>query len=144
MMTIGLILRDHDTKQWPLPKQAKPGDTGLDLYVSDSVTIPPREWRGIPSRVRVAPPSGIWFLIIGRSSTLHRRGLMTVPSVIDSGFRGPLFAMVYNITDNPVSIAPGERLAQLIPMPLIKFQFEETIELPESVRGKDGFGSTGQ
>ena len=139
----GLIPRDQDTRRWPLPEQVKRGDIGLDLYVSDQVVVPPFEWRGIPSRVRVAAPAGIWFMIIGRSSALHRRGLMVIPSVIDSGFRGQLFAMSFNITDNPVCVEPGERLAQLIPMYHIPFRFEETDVLPGSERGESGFGSTG-
>lgn len=137
------ILRDPDTRIWPLPAQTKPGDIGLDLYVSDEVIIPSREFRGIPSRVKVAPPPGMWFMITGRSSSLHKRGLMVQTSVIDAGFRGSLFALAYNITSSEVVVKPGERIAQLLPMPLAEVKFEEADELPESERAEAGFGSTG-
>ena len=138
-----LINRDHDVRDLPLPEQAKPGDIGLDLYVSDDIAIPPKEWRGVASRVRVAPPPGLWFVIAGRSSTLSGRGLIILWSVIDNGYRGPLFALCYNVTDNEVLIKRGERVAQLLPLPLTELRFTETDTLPQSHRGAAGFGSTG-
>lgn len=138
-----LVSRDSDLGDLPLPQQAHAGDAGLDLYTSDDTEIPPRGWRGIPTRTRIAPPLGVWFLIFGRSSTLHKRGLLVVPSVIDSGFRGDLFALCFNITDIAVTVRRGERVAQLLPMASIPMTSTLADVLPESARGADGFGSTG-
>jgi len=138
-----LISRDRDLSDLPLPIQAKPLDVGLDLYTSNDLEIPSHDWRGIPSRVRVMPPRGLFFMIMGRSSSLHRRGLIVVPSVIDPGFRGDLFAMAYNFTDNKVNIERGDRIAQLVPLPAAQVSFQEVDILPPSVRGATGFGSTG-
>ena len=140
----GHVLRDSDVLDLPLPAQKNPGDIGLDLYVSDDTSIPPGEFRGVPSRIKVAPPDDYWFMIMGRSSALHGRGLMVIPSVIDSGFRGKLFAMAYNISEVTVEIKRGERIAQLIPMHNIPFAFFDAVTLPDSKRGAGGFGSTGR
>lgn len=140
----GLVERPAEVADLPLPAQRIDGDIGLDLYTAEDVTVPAHEWRGIPTKIRVAPPQGIWFMIMGRSSALHARGLLVVPSVIDEGFRGDLFAMAFNITDSDAHVARGERIAQLIPMHNIPFEFTEATRLPQSARAAQGFGSTGR
>lgn len=140
---IAHINRDADVRDLPLPRQAKHGDIGLDLFVSDDTLIPAGKWSSVPSRVRLAPPPDLWFLICGRSSTLHKRGIIVPQSVIDSGFRGDIFSLCYNITSSDVMVKRGERVAQLIPLPLTVLRFIETDTLPDSERGAHGFGSTG-
>jgi deoxyuridine 5'-triphosphate nucleotidohydrolase len=141
---VAFIDRDKDVRDLPLPRQAKPGDIGLDLYVSDDTLIPAGGWCSVPSRVRLAPPDDVWFLICGRSSTLHKRGILVPQSVIDSGYRGDIFSLCYNITKNDVLVKRGERVAQLVPLPLTMMHFVETDNLPTSHRGSSGFGSTGE
>jgi dUTP pyrophosphatase len=140
---LGLVELEPPARGFPLPAQSKPGDIGLDLYVSKDFVIPAHEFRGVPASIKVQPPDDIWFMILGRSSSLHRRGLLVVPSVIDTGFRGTLFAMAYNIMNTPCDVKRGERIAQLIPMQNIPFVFSEVEAVSESVRGHSGFGSTG-
>lgn len=139
-----LIARDPEyTKDLPLPSQAKPGDIGCDLVVSRGIVIQPRQWSPVPSDVSILAPLGFWYLIMGRSSSLVKRNLFVMPSVIDGGFTGRLYAMALNLTDEPTTIARGERIAQILPLPLTRVYFEEVPQLPSTDRGHTGFGSTG-
>lgn len=128
------------------PTGGKPGDAGFDLYVSSSSTIwvGPGEFSNIPSEIAVQLPPGMWCLIVGRSST-WTRGLMVTPAVIDAGYRGALYACVHNLSDRDVAVEGGDRIAQLIPMPLLAdtIQWAES-PLDDSDRGLSGFGSTGR
>jgi dUTP pyrophosphatase len=133
-----------------IPSRAHEGDAGYDLYASESVEVPLGEFRDIPTDVRVALPSGVWARITGRSSTLRRRGLLAVEGVIDTGYRGKLFAAVYNLTEKTV-VEKGERVAQLIPQVNLgslevaqAHTIREFQEIPAvDNRGSNGFGSTG-
>lgn len=138
------LRRDERADGLPFMRQQKEGDVGLDLYISQAITIPPREWRGVMHDVHAAPPAGVWFLIHGRSSALHKHGLIVQSSVIDTGYRGDLRAFCYNTTDNLVSLERGERVAQLLPLPRMAIRMVEVGELPSSERGDTGFGSTGR
>jgi dUTP pyrophosphatase len=125
------------------------GDVGFDLPVSRDVTIQPGEWSDVPSGVKIALPPGYWALIIGRSSTFTKRGLIVNPGcgVIDNGWRGELFCMAYNITRGVVHVKRGERLAQFLPQcisPIMpQVQIVEPHYFPAGTRGEKGFGSTG-
>lgn len=146
-MPLGQLLQvqfapDPHTERLPLPRQAKDGDIGLDLSVSERCIILPGQWTAVPAGISIAPPADIAFLIHGRSSSL-KRGLQVMPSIIDSGYRGPIFAMTLNIGSSAVHVARGERIAQLIPLKISKLEAVEVTKLPESERGATGFGSTG-
>lgn len=138
-----MVARLSDGAELPLPEQVHDGDIGMDLYVSEDTTVETAGWCNVPSGLRVAPPPHLWLLILGRSSAIQRRGLVVIPGVIDSGFRGPLYAVCHNISGAPVEIRRGERLAQLIPLPLTRLHSIEVADLPASERGQRGFGSTG-
>lgn len=137
------FMRDHADAR--LPTRAHADDAGLDLYVLGDHEILPGSFKDIPSGIRCELPEWSWGLITGRSSTLRKRGLMVAQGVIDAGYRGELFAGVWNLTDEPVQVKHGERLAQLIvlsnsTMGLIP---TEVHYLNPSLRGDKGFGSSG-
>lgn len=125
------------------PKRHYEGDGGWDLTVSRNVSVSPKSYAQIPTNIRIALPEGIGGLILGRSSTFHRLNLVTHPSVIDNGFRGVLFAMVYNPTDTLVYIRKGDRVVQLVPFRLINMDVVRVKILRDGERGEKGFGSTG-
>lgn len=128
-----------------LPTRGHRFDAGLDLYTSRDVVIPPHQFVDVPTDVAGALPDYHWGLLIGRSSTLRKHGLLVHAGVIDQGYRGELFAGAMNLTDEPVRINKGDRIAQLIPvpMPLSGVYPAQVAELPEGERGNAGFGSTG-
>lgn len=129
-----------------MPYQAHRGDAGYDLWVSRPTVIEPGMFVDIHCDVAMQLPPDVWGLIIGRSSTIRKRGLLVVPGIIDSGFRGELFAGVWNLGTEPVEVSNGERLAQFIPMPLLSdgLELQQRSELDDHDRGVNGFGSTGQ
>lgn len=145
MNKLKFIMLNTLTGQAQEPTRAYSDDAGLDLYVSEFSVIPPHGFVDIPSGIAVEIPTEYWGLLTGRSSTLRKRGLLVNQGVIDPGYRGELFAGVWNLTDFEVTIEQGERLAQLILMPNITPQFEleqvEKLDLHE--RGTSGFGSSG-
>lgn len=135
--------------QMPPLDRAYKGDAGMDLPVSEAVAIPPNSFADVPLAVRVAPPPGYWFRLVGRSSTLRKRGLLVNEGIIDQGWRGRLFAGVWNMTDEEVRLEPGDRIVQAIfervhVDEVEVVQVETTDELPWGERGERGFGSTGQ
>jgi len=133
-----------------LPSRSYPGDAGFDLYAAAAVEIEPGEFRDVPCGVRCALPPTVWGRITGRSSTLRRRGLMVAEGVIDSGYRGPLFAGVWNLGTDSARVEAGERIAQLLMHVNVArlhepvwFAPDEFDALPGDGRGDHGFGSTG-
>lgn len=133
-----------------LPTRSHSGDAGFDCYVSEDVTIQPGEFADVPIDLRVAMPESIWLRIVGRSSTLRNRRLLVVEGVIDPGFRGTLFNGVMNMSEQPVTIKAGERIAQAIPhtnlapdITLRQVSVDEFEAIPHDGRGDGGFGSSG-
>src|SRR3972149_12063571 len=126
----------------------KEGDCGLDLYVSQTTVIEPGTMRNVPTGVRVLLPGNEWGLMVGRSSTIRKRGLLIIPGIIDTGYRGLLYSAAWNLSPRTVTVKRGERIAQLIPLPnltpLLKLQPVGKEEMVESERGEKGFGSTGR
>ena len=127
------------------PVRQHEGDAGFDLICAESWTIAPGEFVDIDCGIRLELPDGVWAMITGRSSTLRRRNLLVNQAIIDNGYRGPMFCGVWNLGREMVEVEKGERLAQLIPLPLVAAQLVpvQVRELGLSDRGTDGFGSTG-
>lgn len=128
------------------PEKAYFDDAGYDLVTSQATVIPPHTFADVPSTViGIQPPTGTWGLIIGRSSTLRKRGLLVNSGVIDYGWRGPLFAGVFNLTNEPVIVNRGERLAQYILVPTVRSELipVRPDDLGYHPRGINGFGSSG-
>lgn len=129
------------------PTMAHEGDAGFDLaYHGDTpILVAPNETVNIPTGIKVQLPYGTWAMVTGRSSSF-KRGLLTPLSVIDNGYRGDLFAIVRNISNQPIEVLPDERIAQIIIMPLAPetLSWVKQQSLEESARGENGFGSTGK
>lgn len=128
-----------------IPRRGFSDDAGLDLVVSEDRVVNPGDFVDIPCGVRAELPAWSWGLITGRSSTLRNRGLMVSNGVIDAGYRGQLFAGVWNLTDEPVRVSRGERVAQLILIQNATALVEpvQVSHLTPGTRGSAGFGSTG-
>lgn len=120
------------------------GDTGYDLFVAETVHILPGSQAQVPHHIAIQPPPRIWGLLLGRSSAFTRRGLYIMPGVIDTGYRGEIFTSVYNLSQMHITLEPGDRISQLILMPLMVYDVEPVGKLAESTRGDGGYGSTGQ
>lgn len=135
------VQRIHDDAA--LPAYAHFTDAGADLTVVEEVTLYPDESADVPTGLQIELPIGLWGLIHGRSSTLRKLELYVNPGIIDNGYRGPLFVYVRNIGKKPVTVMPGDRLAQLILLPYVQPVIVEVDQLEASDRGSNGFGSTG-
>jgi dUTP pyrophosphatase len=130
----------------PLPAYAKPGDAGLDLRASESVTLEPGERRLVPTGLAVAIPEGHAGFVLPRSGLAMRKGVtvLNAPGLIDSGYRGELKVLLINHGAEAVSIDRGERIAQLVVQTVAHLRLVEEERLPDSSRGEGGFGSTGR
>ncbi len=126
-----------------LPTRAHPDDAGLDLYALESVMLPAGGGMVARTGVAVAVPAGHVGLVADRSS-MAKRGLKTAGGVIDAGYRGELGVVLWNISGQTQTIAAGERLAQLLIVPVATPVVEERSSLDETSRGANGFGSTGK
>jgi dUTP pyrophosphatase len=131
----------------PLPGRAHPGDAGLDLRSNVDVVVEPGERAMVPTGVAMAIPEGYAGLVLPRSGLAGRHGLTLAnsPGLIDSGYRGELACAMVNLDrDQPVKIARGDRIAQLVIVPVAAVEPAWVVELPPSARGEGGFGSTGR
>lgn len=129
-----------------VPAYAHPGDAGADLVSTESLRLEPGQRALIPTGVRIALPDGYAAFVVPRSGLAAKHGITIVnsPGTVDAGYRGEIKVSLLN-TD-PVEafdIAQGDRIAQLIVMPVTRARFIPVDDLPDSVRGSGGFGSTG-
>jgi dUTP pyrophosphatase len=128
------------------PVRAHDDDAGADLFACEAATLGPGERASIGTGIAVAIPAGHAGLVLPRSGLAARHGISVVnaPGLIDAGYRGELRVLLLN-TDRRVTfeVAPGDRIAQLVITPVEAPAFEESADLPESVRAEGGFGSTG-
>ena len=130
----------------PVPSYAHAGDAGADLHTTVDVSLAPGERALVPTGLSIALPDGFVALVHPRSGLAARHGLSIVntPGTVDAGYRGEIKVALLN-TDarETYEIAPGDRIAQLIVMPVPRARFLPVDELPGSARGDGGFGSTG-
>lgn len=129
-----------------LPEPATTHAAGFDLASAVDLDIPPRSVRLVGTGLVIAVPEGHFLGIFARSSTPLKRGLMVANGVgvIDADYCGPddeIKIQVLNITDAPVTVARGDRIAQGILLPCPRIEWEEVAEMSVPTRG--GFGSTG-
>lgn len=129
------------------PERKHAGDAGYDMYVAEEVTIPPLQYRDVPTDISIALQPGFCARIVGRSSTWRKRQLFVMEGIIDNGYRGEMFIGVFNFSNQPVTIEKHDRIAQLIVIPQVQMNIDNTnCELPTSIDGRNehGFGSTGK
>lgn len=130
----------------PLPGYAHPGDAGADLVTAEDVELGPGQRATVRTGVAIALPEGCAGFVHPRSGLAARCGLTLVnaPGTVDAGYRGEIRVTLLN-TDSttPVKLARGDRIAQLVVQRVERVVLREVDELPDSVRGTGGFGSTG-
>lgn len=135
-------------KEIPLPYYATAGAAALDLHacLDEPITIPPGGQAMVPTGIAAAIPTGYVGILAVRSSMGVRHGLTLTNGigVIDSDYRGPLGVALYNLSQTPYTIQSGDRIAQLMVVPVIREKIEVVEELPPTQRGEGGFGSTGR
>jgi len=129
-----------------LPQRAHPGDAGADLHSVEEVIIPPGERRDVGTGLALAIPEGYAGFVQPRSGLAFKHGIMVVnsPGLIDAGYRGEVRVSLYNSGREPFAVAVGERIAQLVIQRVEEPAFVAAEELPETVRGEGGFGSSGR
>lgn len=130
-----------------LPTRAHEGDAGLDLYACESAHIGPGERWSVGTGVAVEIPEGHAGLVLPRSGLAKKNGIALVnsPGLIDSGYRGELRVLLLNTDPAELfRVAPGDRIAQLVVVPIALAQPVEREALAESARGEGGFGSSGR
>jgi dUTP pyrophosphatase len=130
----------------PLPAYAHPGDAGADLLTTVDVMLAPGERAMVPTGIAIALPEGYVALVHPRSGLAARHGLSIVnsPGTVDAGYRGEIKVMLINHDPvAPIELRRGDRIAQLVVQRVERALFTEVGDLPDSVRGDGGYGSTG-
>jgi dUTP pyrophosphatase len=129
-----------------LPRRAHPGDAGADLFAVEEVLIPPGERRDVGTGLALAIPAGCAGFVQPRSGLAFKHGIMVVnsPGLIDAGYRGEVRVSLYNSGREPFVVTLGERIAQLVIQRVEEPTFMAVEELPDTPRGKRGFGSSGR
>ena len=130
-----------------LPGRAHPGDAGLDLSAVEPLELAPGARGAASTGLAVAIPPGHAGLVVPRSGLARRHGVTVAnaPGLIDAGYRGELQVLLVNLGAEPYRIEPGDRVAQLVVVPVSLADVAEVEELPDSAdgRGAGGFGSSG-
>ncbi len=129
----------------PLPRYAHPGDAGLDLAAAEPVHLEPGARTAVATGLAVAIPSGWVGLVHPRSGLARRHGLTVAnaPGTIDAGYRGEVQVLLVNLGTEPVELAAGDRVAQLLLQRVGHAAVVEVEDLDATPRGAGGFGSTG-
>ncbi|GAA3746129.1 dUTP diphosphatase [Leifsonia bigeumensis] len=129
-----------------IPEYAHPGDAGADLSAAEAVDLGPGERATVRTGVSIALPDGYVGFVVPRSGLAARHGITIVnsPGTVDAGYRGELRVTLLNTDSSEAySVAVGDRIAQLIVMPVSRARFIPVGSLPGSDRGESGFGSSG-
>ncbi len=131
------------------PVVAHPGeDLGYDLFALEAAILPPRSTIRVRTGIAVEarhPQSGAPLgLLVRDRSSMAARGLATTGGVIDSGYRGEILVVMANLGDAAVEVKAGEKIAQMIPVPVLTGPVEEVESLEDSARAAKGFGSSGR
>ena len=143
------ILDNRLGDEFPLPDYATPGSAGMDLraMLQEPLDIAPGQTELVPTgiAIHIADPS-LAAVILPRSGLGHKHGIVlgNLVGLIDSDYQGQLFVSCWNRGDAPFRMDIGERLAQLVIIPVVQARFNIVQEFDESHRGEGGFGSSGR
>lgn len=135
------------TENATLPTRAHEGDAGLDLYAAEPAHLGPGERWSVPTGIAVEVPAGHAGLVLPRSGLAREHGIALVnsPGLIDAGYRGEIRVLLLNTDPAEVyRVQPGDRIAQLVVVPVVAAEPVEAEALAESGRGSGGFGSSGR
>ena len=142
------ILIKKTNKEVITPKYKTDGSSGVDLsaFLEKKVVIKPNSSELIPTGLQVAIPEELEIQIRPRSGLAAKEsiGVLNSPGTIDSDYRGELKIILFNHSNKDFIINNGDRIAQMVLVPIVKMEFEEVDSLPNTVRGQGGFGSTGK
>ena len=142
------LISDKIGKEIPLPYYATGGAAGLDLHacIDEPVIVPAGGEAFIPTGIAAAIPEGYAGILAVRSSMGIRHGITMTNGigVIDSDYRGPMSVGLHNYRNEDYVVEPGDRIAQLVIVPVLRPEVEIVDSLPETARGAGGFGSTGR
>ena len=141
-----LLIQQLDT-ELPMPRFAKPGDAGADLYARVDLELAPGERALMPTGIAIALPPGFAAFIHPRSGLAIRDGLSMVnaPGTIDASYRGEISVILINLdSSKKIAIKRGDRVAQLVIQRIENVNFLPVTHLPGTDRGVGGFGSTGK
>lgn len=128
----------------PVPRYAHPGDAGIDLYAAEDAIVTGNTVL-IPTGVAVAVPDGHVGLVCPRSGlSKHGVTVANAPGVVDSGYRGELMVRLTNTSARPYQVFFGDRVAQLLIIPILHPKVTLVERLDDTERGANGFGSTGR
>ena len=130
----------------PAPAYASAGAAGLDIVAAESLTLAPGQRHAVATGFAVAIPEGHEIQVRPRSGLAFKHGItcLNTPGTIDSDYRGEVKVILANLGDAPFEVVRGERIAQLVPAPVLRAAFEEVDDLDDTERGAGGFGSTGR
>jgi len=144
---VKVLIKKLDPKV-KLPEYKTAGASGMDLlaFIRKPLTVKPKTSSLIPTGLSVAFSEDYEIQIRPRSGLAAKNNIsvLNTPGTIDSDYRGEIKVIIYNHGENDFIINNGDRIAQMILTPVIKMKLEETLDLPETIRGKRGFGSTGK
>ena len=130
----------------PLPRYASEDAAGLDIVAAEELVLGPGERHAVATGFAIEIPHGYEVQVRPRSGLAIRHGItcLNTPGTIDSDYRGEVKVILANLGQEPFEIRRGERIAQLVPAPVLRAHFTEVTSLAETARGTGGFGSTGR
>jgi dUTP pyrophosphatase len=130
----------------PAPAYATDGAAGLDIVAAEDLILEPGQRHAVATGFAIAIPPGFEVQVRPRSGLALKHGItcLNTPGTIDEDYRGEVKVILANLGSEPFAVRRGERIAQLVPAPVLKAHFVEVDELAETSRGAGGFGSTGQ
>jgi len=143
------VLDPRVGKEFPLPEYATDGSAGLDLRacIDEEITLQPGQTELVPTglAIHIADPA-LAAVIIPRSGLGHKHGIVmgNLVGLIDSDYQGQLFVSTWNRGNEDFSLKPGERLAQMVFVPVVQAEFELVDDFDQSQRGEGGFGHSGR
>ncbi len=127
-----------------IPSYAHEGDAGFDLYVTEPFTILPQERKSVPLGIAMEIPERHAGLLLDKSGLSHKHGIKSFGGVIDSGYRGEVHAGIMNVSDVPYTFNVGDKIIQMLIMPVNIVDIIESDTLSDSERGHGSFGSSGK
>lgn len=125
-----------------MPTRAHSTDAGLDLYSPERVVIPANSWESIDTGVHIAIPKGYVGMVTSKSGLMANSGI-TSRGTIDCGYNGSIKAVLFNHSNKDFTVERGQKITQLVLMPIITPELEVAYSLKATERGNGGFGSTG-
>jgi dUTP pyrophosphatase len=139
------LKRLHHGKGLPLPAYATAHAAGLDVVSAEDLTLAPGARHAVATGFAIAIPEGYEVQVRPRSGLALKHGVtcLNTPGTIDADYRGEVKVILANLGSEPFQIHRGDRIAQLVPAPVLQARFAEVEELDATTRGEGGFGSTG-